>query len=43
MDRYKEAETYFNIALHSGLLLAIIMDPYGGPDTALIIDLHRGL
>jgi hypothetical protein len=33
----------FNIALHRGLYLAIIMDRYEGTHTTLTIALHRGL
>jgi hypothetical protein len=28
--------------LHRGIYFAIIMDRYGGPQTALIIAVHRG-
>jgi hypothetical protein len=37
MDRHEGPQTTLNIALHRGLLLAIIIDRHEGPQTALTI------
>jgi hypothetical protein len=35
MDRYEVPQIALTITLHRGLYLAIIMDRYGGPNSAL--------
>jgi hypothetical protein len=43
MDQYEGPHTALTVALHGGLLLAIIMDRYEGPQTDVTIALHGGL
>jgi hypothetical protein len=43
MDGYRGQNTDIIIDLHGDLYVAIIMDSYGGTDSALNIALHGGL